>query len=82
MLQSHNKSNFNIAHFDKNPFICKTEQKREREREKEKAVVFQISHFYWLFSSDVTAVKGLIGRKAGDHRGEYYKRVQALAASK
>ena len=57
-------------------------KERERERERKKAEVFQISHFYWLFSSDVTAVKGLIGRKAGDHRGEYYKRVQALAASK
>ena len=43
-------------------------KKRERERErrkkkkkKKKALGFQISHFYWSFSGDIMAVKGLKG---------------------
>ena len=50
--------------------------KKKKKSNNKKAEGFQISHFYWLFPSDVTAVKGLIGRKAGDHRGEYYNQVQ------
>ena len=30
------------------------------EKENKKAERFQILHFYWLFSSDIMAVKGLI----------------------
>ena len=36
------------------------DRERQREREKKNAKEFQISQFYWLFSSDVMAVKGLI----------------------
>ena len=39
---------------DDNPFTCQCE------KEGKKAQGFQVSHFYWLFSSDIMAVKGLI----------------------
>ena len=54
MLQSYNKSNFNVTDFDENPFTCKYLE------ENKKAAGIEISHFYWLFSSDVMAVNGLI----------------------
>ena len=41
-------------HFDENPFTCQCE------KEDKKAEGFQILHFYWLFSSDIVAVTGLI----------------------
>ena len=61
--------------FDENPFTC------QREKEGKKAQGLHVSHFYWLFSSDVMAVKGLIsvlaqkerevegGGGAGGHEG-------------
>ena len=46
-------SPFSAMRFDENPLQsqCKKENK--------KAEGFQISHFYWSFSSDIMAVKGL-----------------------
>ena len=38
---------------DEKPFTCQCEKKNK------KAEVFQISHYYWSFSSDIMAVKGL-----------------------
>ena len=50
--------------FNENPFTyqCKKEDK--------KAEGFQISHFYWSFSSDIMAVKGL--NKSYHHTPWYY----------
>ena len=51
ILWSYNTSIFDAMHFDENPFhmtVWKSKQKG-----------FQISHFYWSFSSDDMAVKGL-----------------------
>ena len=39
--------------FDENPLTCQCE------KEDEKAEGFQMSHFYWSFSSDIMAIKGL-----------------------
>ena len=33
--------------------------KKKEKGEEKKAYGFQISHFYWSFSSDITAMKGL-----------------------
>ena len=38
---------------DENPFTCQCE------KEGKKAQGFQVSHFYWLFSSDIMAVTGI-----------------------
>ena len=46
-------STFNAMCFDENPFTCRCE------KENTKAEGFQISHFYWLFSSDKMTVKEL-----------------------
>ena len=53
IFQSYNASTLNALNFDKNPFTCQCET------EDKKAEGFQISHFYWPFSSDIVAVKGL-----------------------
>ena len=48
------KYDFNSVRFGENPFMnyC--------EKEKKKALLgFSISHFHWLFSNDIMAVKGL-----------------------
>ena len=45
-------STFSAIRFDENLFTCR--------RKKEDRKAFQISHFYWLFLSDIVAVKGLI----------------------
>ena len=42
-------------HCDENPFLCQCE------KEDKTAEGFQISHFYWSFSSDI-ALKELSGR--------------------
>ena len=42
--------------FDGDPFTCQCEE------EDKKTYGFQISHFYWSFSSDVVAVTVLIMR--------------------
>ena len=44
-------STFGAMRFDENPFTCQCENK--------KAKGFRILQFYWLFSSDIMAVKGL-----------------------
>ena len=44
--------------FDKSHFTCQCEKKVE----KEEASGFKSSHFYWSFSSDIKAVKGLTGQ--------------------
>ena len=51
--RSYHTSTFNAIHFYENPFTC------ECEIEKEKPEAFQISPFYWPFSNDIMAVKGL-----------------------
>ena len=43
--------------FDENPFTCHCEHASAKKETKRQG--FQISHFYWLFLSDVMAVKGL-----------------------
>ena len=48
---------------DENPFTCQCE------KEGKKAQGFQVSHFYWLFSSDIMAVTGLISVLAQKERG-------------
>ena len=48
-----NTSTFNAVRFDENPFKC------QYEKENKKAEGFHISHFYWSFSSENMAVKGL-----------------------
>ena len=49
-------------HFDEDPFTCQCE------KEDKKAYGFQILHFYWSFSSDLMAVKGLkTVAQAGNH---------------
>ena len=53
IFQSHKASTFEAMHFDEDPFTCQCKN------ENKKAQEFQISHFYWLFSSDIMAVKGL-----------------------
>ena len=51
---SYSTSTLNAVQFDKkNPFSCQCET------EDKKADGFRISHFDWLFSSDVMAVMGL-----------------------
>ena len=50
-------STFNAMRFDEDPF---TRQCEKTTTEDLKAQGFQISHFYWSFSSDVMTVKGLI----------------------
>ena len=52
IFRSYNTSTVSAMYFDENPFTCQCE------KEKEKAEGFQISHFYWSFSSDIMAVKG------------------------
>ena len=47
---------------DDNPFTCQCE------KEGKQAQGFQVSHFYWLFSSDIMAVKGLISVLAQKER--------------
>ena len=54
ILQSYNTSTFNAMRLDENPFT------RQCKKEDKKAEGFQISHFYWLFLSDIVAVKGLM----------------------
>ena len=51
--------------FDENPFTYQSE------KEDRKAEEFQISHFYWSFSSDVMAVKGLILIQREDRNKKY-----------
>ena len=47
-------SNFSAVRFDESPFTCQCE------KENKKAEGFKILHFYWPFSSDIMAVKGLM----------------------
>ena len=51
---SYNASTFSAVRFDENPLTCQCKKKEDK-----KAQLFQISHFYWLFSSSIMAVKGL-----------------------
>ena len=53
IFRSYGSSTFNVIRFDENPFICLCE------KEDKKAEGFQIWHFYWSFSNDILAVKGL-----------------------
>ena len=48
------QSTFSAVSFDEDPFTCQCE------KDDKKAEGFQILHFYWSFSSDIMAVKGLI----------------------
>ena len=50
---------------DQNPFTC------QREKEDKKASRVQISRFYWSFSSDIVAVKGLNGSKVLTGNSDY-----------
>ena len=47
-------SAFSAKRIDENPFTCYCE------KDVKTAQRFQISQFYWLFSNDIMAVKGLI----------------------
>ena len=53
-------STFNAMHLDESPFTCQCQ------KEDKKASEFQISHFYWSFSSDIIAVKGLSAAHLAD----------------
>ena len=53
IFRSCNTSTLNALNFDKNPFTCQCET------EDKNTDGFQILHFYWSFSSDIMAVKGL-----------------------
>ena len=53
IFRSCNTSAMNSLNFDKNSFTCQCET------EDKNADGFQILHFYWSFSSDIVAVKGL-----------------------
>ena len=53
IFRSFNTSTFNAMRFDENPLTCQCKKKERRKS------LFQISHFYWLFSSSIMAVKGL-----------------------
>ena len=65
--------------FDENPSTCQCE------KETEKASGFQISHFYWSFSSNTMAAKGLsvfeghsiAGRMLHQHRPGLPKQTSA-----
>ena len=46
-------STFNVRRCDESPFTC------QREKEDKKAQRFPMSHFYWSFSNNIVAVKGL-----------------------
>ena len=52
--RSCNTSTFNGMRFNENPFTCQCK------KEDKKSEGFQILHFYWSFSSDIMAVKGLM----------------------
>ena len=52
IFQSYNSSTFNVMRFSANPFSCSCEKEDRR-------LKGFVSHFYWSFSSDFTAVKGL-----------------------
>ena len=52
-FQSYNTSTFNAMRFDETPLTCQCENGDK------KVSKLQILHFYWSFSSDVMAVKGL-----------------------
>ena len=54
IFRSSGTSTFIAMRFDKNPLT------HHCEKEDKMVEGFQISHFYWLFSSDIMAVKGLI----------------------
>ena len=70
VFRSYGTSTFSAVHFNENPFTCR------REKEDKNVLKFEISHFYWLFLSDVLAVKGLMaaGRGLSD---EFLKLYQA-----
>ena len=53
IYRSYNTSTFNAMRLDKTPLTCQCET------EDKKAEEFQISLFYWSFSHDIVAVKGL-----------------------
>ena len=61
--------------FDKSPFTC------QREKEDKKATGFQISQFYWSFSSDITAAKGIRHLHLAEHN-TYFQRTEREAFSK
>lgn len=50
----YDKSTFKATSFDENPFTCHCE------KEDKNAKGFQILQFYWLFLSNIMAVKGLV----------------------
>ena len=54
IFRSFNTSTFNAVTFDENPFT------RQCEKEDKNAKGFQILQFYWLFLSNIMAVKGLV----------------------
>ena len=53
IVRSYNTSTFSAVRFDENPFTYQCE------KEDKKAKGFQISLFYWSFSNNIMAVKGL-----------------------
>ena len=53
IFRSYNPSAFKAMRFDNNSFICQCE------KENRKDYGFQISHYYWSFSSEIIAMKGL-----------------------
>ena len=54
IFRSYNIYFFNAMRFDENPFTCQCEKQDKKDEG------FQISRFYWSFSSDIVTVKGLI----------------------
>ena len=61
---SYGTPTFNGVLFDENPLTCshagaKKKEKRKKKEEKN-AEGFEILYFYWSFSSDIMAAKGLI----------------------
>ena len=61
IFRSFDASTFNAMSFDENDFTCQCGGGKEDNNSKE----FQISQFYWLFSCDVMALKGLIPEVGG-----------------
>ena len=52
IFRSYNISAFNAMRFDENPFTSQCKKKTKKAEE------FQIMHFHWSFSNDITTVKG------------------------
>ena len=77
IFQSYNTSTFNAICFDENPFACHFASMKK----KTKRLEFQISQFYWSFSSDIMAAKGLRYLYLAEHN-TYFQRTEREAFSK